>query len=726
MQVLGRQVKFRIKKGDLKFVIVDPSMNGGVITPLYDKGEWIPIKPATDNAFGMGLIRWIIENEKYNEEFLSFPNFQAGVDNGYNSYSSSTHLVIEDKDHPNYRKMLRTEDLGLEVGEDEEDVFIVIDKTSKEPVKFNEVNNADLYFEGKVKGANGEEIEVVTSFLKIKEAAYEHELEEYSQVCGIPVDKITEIADDFTSHGTKVGITGLGGTAAANGSDMAMIHYTLMAFTGSLNKKGGVLPSGASYSDIGPGPRYNVGDIPNAPERDGMRISRTGISYEDTSEYKNKVDRGENPYPSKMPWHPTGGASDNQTMFSLANGYPYKAKILFNWMANPLLGCPGAAREEVRQALKDTANVPLVISCDCYMGEMTALADYVVPDTTSYESWGIAGIVGCYSGKGNTVRWPVVEPATQKLEDGRHLSFETYVIDIAKKMGLPGFGDEGMLDIDDKLIALNSREDYFLRGIANLAYDEDAVADISKEEIEMQDLETAINDWKDILTDEEWPKVLNVLAKGGRFEEFGEGFDGENHLYPNESALTIYSEGYASKKNSFTGEYNKGVPGLNPERFSDGTPISEVFPVEEWPFKASSHKPKFRSISMLSNSSSLRDLSKHNHIEMNSEDAEGLGIKTMDKIRVMPATGGDFEGYALVRPGIAKGSISIAFGYGHWEYGSKDYNIDGKEEKAMYKNNDGVHLMHILDPKVDGIYGICEPTTGAPGRNGGAYKIEKV
>lgn len=727
MQTIARQITSSMKTNGIKFSVVDPVMAGGAITPLYGDGKWVPIRPTTDSAFGMALIRWIIENDRHNTDFLSSPNLDAGISKGFNSWTDATQLIIEDSKHPHYKKKLRAEDLGLKVGQGEEDIFIVIDNSSKEPVRYDETNTADLLYQGKVKTVDGKEIKVRTSFVMLKESAFKHEVEEYSQACGISVDKIIEIATEFTSHGTQVAADGMGSTATANGSDIARIHYILCSLVGAMNKKGGVIARRISYKTFASGPRYQLNVIQDGPKTTGMRISRTGIKYEDTTEYKDKVAKEQNPYPSKMPWHPIGSASDNQAIFSIINKYPYQAKIIMNWMANPLLAVPAASREDVIDKLKQSEIVPLIISCDCYMGEMTALADYIIPDTTPYESWGLANIEGNFSGKGQTVRWPIVEPATEKLADGRHISFETFMIDVANKMDMPGFGEDALLDMDGNLLPLNSREDFFIRGLANMAYDDEPVSDISKEEMEIQDLEGAFKEWSNILEDEEWAKVLNIISRGGRFDHHGSGFDGDNHIYSYKGSVNMYAEQFATGRNSLTGEYFNGVPAWNPESFSDGSLVSDVFPVTEWPFKAANYKPKFRSISLLVNSSSLRDLNQHNFVELNEEDAKSLGIGNMDLVKVIPATGGDFTGHALVRPGIGKGNIAIAFGYGHWEYGAKEFSVDGKTENAIEDGGAGVHLMNLIDPKVkNGLFGISEASTGGPGRNGGAYKIEKV
>lgn len=726
MQAIGRQAAKALKEGKLKIDIIDPVMMGGTVNPLVGNAKWIPIKPTTDGAFGMGVIRWIIENKKYNEEFLTAPNLDAAKAIGYNNWTNASHLVIVDDKHENNRKILRAEDLGLEVAEDEENIFMVMDMDSKEAAKFNESKKADIDFEGKVKTVDGKEISVKTSFLFLKESAFKHGYDEYSKACGIPVETIEKVANEFTSHGQKVATDGMGSTATANGTNITSILGVLGGLMGSANKKGGYITRRNSFTALGKGSRYDLSSIPDGPKASGLRVSRTGIKYEDTSEYKRKVAAGKNPYPSTMPWHPVGSGSDNQAIFSMINKYPYQIKIMFNWMANPLLAVPAASRVEVLDELKKPEIVPLIISCDCYMGEVSGLADYIIPDTTPYESWGLANSEGNFSGRATTLRWPVTEPATEKLSDGRHISFETYVIDVAKKIGLPGFGEDAITAKDGKLLPLNSREDYFLRGLANVAFDDVPVDDISKDEIANQDLENATKEWADILSSEEWPKALNVISRGGRFDEHGAGFDGEDHEYGFKSSINFYMEGFATGKNSLTGEYYSGIAGWNPESFQDGTLVTDLFPETEWPFKSANYKPKFRSISLLANSSSLRDINSHNFIEINIEDGKALGIASNDKVRVVPATGGEFEGIALVRPGIAKGTIGIAFGYGHWEYGAKTFQVEGEEDQGNDAIGAGVHLTSLFDPRVDKLFGISEASTGGPGRNGGAYRIEKL
>jgi tetrathionate reductase subunit A len=38
-----------------------------------DNNRWLPVKPGSDLALAMGLIRWIIDNERYDKQFLTQP-----------------------------------------------------------------------------------------------------------------------------------------------------------------------------------------------------------------------------------------------------------------------------------------------------------------------------------------------------------------------------------------------------------------------------------------------------------------------------------------------------------------------------------------------------------------------------------------------------------------------------------------------------------------------------
>lgn len=745
-QAAARQVTGRATEGKLKFVVIDPVMQGGTVAPMGDRGKWIPIKPATDGAFAMAMIRWIIENNRFNATFLTAPNLKVAKEKGFNSWTNACHLVINDPNHPNDRKVLRAEDLGLPLPPLPEpdplqptgtpvkkpDYFIVMDKAEGKPVIYTQSTEGDLFFSGEVKGKNGKAIKVQTGFLFLKESAFSKKISAFAKDCGVPEDTIIEIAKEFTSHGTKVGIDGMGNTAAANGMDGAMAHHVLATLVGAIYKKGGLIPGvgGASFNLLAN--QYKLLGLPKALPPQGLPICRTGV-YEETTEYKNKVAKGENPYPSKLPWYSfgimsfVGGNSDNQTIYSMVNSYPYQAKVLMVWMANPLHSTPGAARKEVINEMKKVERIPLFIAFDAYMGETTALADYIIPDTTPYESWGLPAIWGNFAGKGTALRWPVVQPMTAKLENGRYACYENYLIDVAKKIGIPGYGDQAIPGPDQKMYPLNKPEDFFLKAVANVAFDETPVPDLSEVESKMQDLDGVAATWRNSVKPEEWSKVAYVMSRGGRFASHESGFVGDNYKYANPGCFQIYTESLATAMNSFTGKPFSGVIGYHPEAFADGTPLTKAFPEEQWPLKGASYKAKFRSATMLANSM-LRDLNATNHIEINSDDALQFGLKDGEKVKLISATGGEAVGILKARPGIAAGTVAVAFGYGHWEYGARAHKVGDKNVGGDASLGTGVLLSGIglVDPSFKTIFGFSEMCTGTPSRNGGVYRLEKA
>lgn len=722
---MARQVALRTSSGDLKIDVVDPAMLGGNIQPVGDNTRWIPIKPATDAAFQMGLLNHIIDNKRYNEDYLSAPTMDAAKKKGFASFCNAAYLV-----NVATGKLVTAADLGLETGEaDPATVNVVMDKALAQAVIVSASDAGDIEFAGKIQGVEGE-IEVKTGFLYLKESVLSHTIAEYAAICEVPEATIIDVATQWTSYGTQVAFTGLGSTAAANGSDQVLGGVALCCMVGCYNMKGGMVRRRVSFTSVADGKKYKLSTIDGKPAVSGARISRTGFAYEKTSEYKRRKEAGENPYPATLPWYSFGSASDNQAVFSVVNSYPYPPKIVFNWMANPFFAVPGACREDVMKEFAKPERIPLMIAIDAFMGEMAAISDYVVPDYTQYEAWGFPNMEGNTTDKNTAMRWPVSEPKTMKIDDHRHACYENYLIDVAKKIGLPGFGDQGLTDAEGNWYPVNSGEDVFLRAAVNMAFDTDTpVPQISEEERRMIDFDTYKARWSHVqLTDEEWNRVAYLMSRGGRFSEYGSGFTGEDYNFPYTGITNIYLEKWATSFNAFTGECFSGTLEYHDQTLADGTELGAKYDLTEYPFRGISYKAKFRSVSMLDNSI-LRDIAPTNAVEINDEDAARLGLVTGDQVRVTSATGGEAYGQITARPGVAKGTIAVAFGYGHWEYNTKPYEIDGQlvDKRADPKIGMNLVAVSLLDPTFEGkLFGLSEMVSGMCARNGGAYRIEKL
>lgn len=733
MQVTAKHMAERLAAGTLKIDVLDPTLANGLVTPTMPGINWVPIKPATNGALYAAVAQQMIADKTYNEDSLSRPNQQAAVDAGWGAHTNATFLVIVDETHPNYKKIMRPADAGIEPPAVEEgktapDWCVVIDAQTGESALNTECAKADLYFEGEVNG-----VAVRTGFLMLADSVNAYTMDEYSEITGIPVDEIVRIATEFGSHGHKVSVNaGAGSTAGQAGFDTPAGREILKALVGSNQMCGGSFSVSGSPVTEGKGARYDLATIeglPDVSKKNATMIARTARKWEDTDEYKNRVAAGEeNPTP-QLPWYPMAVQSDNQALCSAINQYPYQCKIMMTWMCNVMQGTPGAMRDEVIERLKDPNVIPLHIACDIVMGEMTSYADYFVPDVTQFESFGLptAGQYGC------AVRWEATTPKTTQLDDGRYACWETFLVDVAKACELPGWGEGAITDVDGNVWPFNNSYDYYLKAFANLAYaNDEPCEDIDPEEAHMQGLDELPDTWKAALTEEEWPKVERVMSRGGRFwTEEEHPMRTEDGRSPSmKSCQTyIYNEKRATTTNGCSDKSFPGGLTYNPETFADMSLVTDHYSTEEYPFTASEHKPRFRSISRLSDSPIMRDLCEHNYIEMNEEDAAALGIVDGDKVRAVTPAGDVTEGVAMVRAGQAKGAFAVSFGYGHINYGARDLEIDGQVVPGDAAIAAGTRLLTMLDPVLstgDTLAFWSDNTAASPARCGGIYKIEKA
>ena len=739
-QSSGKRTLKNLAAGKLKIDVLDCTLANGSVTPTIPGINWIPIKPATNAAFCAALVQKIIADKTYNADAISFTTQKAAVEGGYGAYTNATYLVIVDENHPNYRKLMRAADAGIDAPEEKDkdgkavEQYVVIDAATGQPALHSACSKGTLEYEGEVNG-----VKVRTGFSLLTETVNEYTMDEYAEITGVSVEDLERIAKEYTSHGTRVGICHKGGSAASvNGIDTVMGAAVLHAIVGANQMIGGNAPNSPAPTTAGNGARYKLGAIEGKPDvstKNACYISRTVKAWEKTDEYKNRVAAGEKDPKPLMPWFANGAASDSQALLSIVNKYPYQAKILTSFMCNTIQATPGAMRDEVVERLCDPEVLPLHIVCDVFVGEHAQYADYIVPDVTPYESFGLPTTGTTFTGYGTTVRWQVKEPESMKLDDGRHASWETFLADVAEACGLPGWGEGAIKDVDGKAWPLRDAADFYLKAVANLAYAEEPVADIDAQEAHLQGLDELPDSFKAAVSDEEWPKVQSVLSRGGRYWPMSYVHDADGRRsrgYQDENQAYFYSEKRATNRNCYSGKQLPGTLRYNPETFTDLSPMEDHFSREEYPFGASEHKPRFRSISMLSNSPVMRDLCSHNYIELNREDAAELGIKDGDLVRATTPLGDVSEGVAMVRAGQVKGAFALAFGYEHQNYGAQDIEVDGKATKGDPAIAAGVRIHQMLDPTVTGVTGddvisiIAENDAASPGRCGGMFKIEKA
>ena len=531
---------------------------------------------------------------------------------------------------------------------------------------------------------------------KLRVEAEKKSYEEYSEICGVSVADLQGLAKEFSSFGKRAVADAHGGTMNGSGFYTAYAISMLNNLVGNLNVKGGLVLDAGPFGPFGPGPRYDFRfKGQKAPQ--GIVLSRSGKPYESSSEFKRKKEAGENPYPAKAPWYPLAtGAITSEMLASGIAGYPYKVKVWLNHMSNYMYAMNGF-RNTLEEDVKDPKKLPLIVAINPFINETAALADYIVPDTVTYESWGVSAPWADVIAKSSTIRWPVLEPRVEKNAEGEVINLETFLISVAKRLEMPGFGENaiGIAKTEERL-PLNTAADFYLRGIANIAFAQGRpVGNASDDDLVL----TGVSKYTDLIqekvNEQEWRKVAMVMSRGGRFDEVKDAWNEASGQLKNahKKVLAVWDEGLSKTRHSMTGERFSGCPTWYPTRLADGSDMRDVFKTDEYPFLMTSYKSNLMS-SMSIGVDRLRQVHPHNPISVNRKDAAELGISNGEKVRIV-SPGSSIEGVAMIRDGVQQGAVAIEHGYGHRELGAREHFIDGQGMGSNQELAAGVNLNEL-------------------------------
>ena len=381
----ARQLASARLRKSFNYVVVSPALP--LTTVLADDhGHWLPIKPGTDSALAMAMIRWIIDNERYVAAYLMLTSREAMTRAGEKSWSNATWLVITDEHHPLSGQHLSV--THLNGGDGQADEPLVVNEAG-ELVPVSQCDRGTLRVSQTVTLHDGATVTVKSSFQCLTESAHRFTLEQYSMECGVPVKQIHALAKAFTDHGRKAAVVTHGGMMSGNGFYNAWAVMMLNVLLGNMSLSGGVFVGGGKFNGEINGPCYNIEQFPGKIAPKGLNIARSKADYAKSDEYQAKVAVGQSPWPANAPWYPFVAGQLTELLPSALEGYPYPLKAWISNMTNPLYGVPGL-RTVIEERLKDPQRLPLFIAIDAFMNETTALADYIVPDTHNFESWGFS------------------------------------------------------------------------------------------------------------------------------------------------------------------------------------------------------------------------------------------------------------------------------------------------------------------------------------------------
>lgn len=427
----------KIKARGARVIGVNPVRSG--YNAVAD--DWIGITPGTDGLFILSLVHELMKAGKIDLDYLA-------------RYTNAPCLVAEAPGTAQNGLLLR----------DEDGKALVIDRASGKLAAFDRPGvRPDLTATHERDGVT---YRPVLHLMADRYLSEEYAPETVAERCGIPAKKIRAVAAEIArvafdeafeldrewtdfrgeTHKTMVGrpvsfhaMRGI--SAHANGFQTCRALHVLQILLGTVEVPGGFRfkPPYPKPSHIHPKPHCGV--TPGAP-LDGPHLGFVhgpedlALKDDGSPARIDKAFTWENPMSAHGLMH--------MVISNAHAGDPYKIDTLFMYMAN-MAWNSSMNTKGVMEMLTDTDDsgeyvIPRIIYSDAYSSEMVAYADLVLPDTTYLERHDCISLLDrpiCEAdAMADAIRWPVVDP------DRDVRGFQSVLIDLGARLGLPGFVDE--------------------------------------------------------------------------------------------------------------------------------------------------------------------------------------------------------------------------------------------------------------------------------------------
>jgi len=691
--------------GYTKIAVADPRFS-----KLASKSwKWLPLKPGTDAALALGMMRWILENKRYDAKFLACANKAAAAAAGETSWCNATWLVEIKDGKPG--KFVRAADVGVaepekrKTKDDKEyaEKFLVVmvdgKPTAVDPNDTKKPVIGDLFVDATL--PNGT---IVKSSLQVLlESARAHALKEWADIAGVRESDMVAVAKELTRHGKQAAVDVHRGPAQhTNGFYNVLAWMTLNMLLGNFDAKGGMIKA-TTWDTMGKGKLFDLAANPGKTGSFGISSIRHGVDYEKTTLFQG--------YPAKRNWYPLSSDVYEEIIPSIGDAYPYPVKVLFMYMGAPTYSLP--AGQTNIEILCNVERLPLFIASDILIGTSSMYADYIFPDLSYLERWEFQGSHPNIPNKVQPVRQPAMAPIPEDCTvfgNRVPLSFEAMILAFAEYLKLPGFGENGF----GKGLDLKHLDEFYIRGVANLAFGEkpdgsQAVPDADEREMKIfrearRFLPEGVYSeerWKKIAGEKMWPKVIYVLNRGGRFEDHAKAYKGDRVAHPYAALLNMYQEKTASTIHAGTGKKNAGITTYMPIMDFHGNEPTELR--KDHGLVLITHRSVIHTKSRTIADPWLMPLLPENGVLLNPADAKKLGLKDGQSVKVVSATNPSGEwnlGAGKNKPMIGKvvltetmrpGVTSFVLGFGHWATGAGDFTINGSLIRGEKQRAAGIH-----------------------------------
>ena len=431
----------KIKKRGAKFVSVNPVRTG--YNAVAD--EWVGIRPGTDALFVGALIHELFRAQQIDLDYLI-------------RYTNSPWLVIQDPGAADHGLFARDADGNPLVWSNEAGDF-----------GSGKVSDLSASLSGTRTLPDGRTGRTVFELMAERYLDDEYAPEAVEERTGVPATQIRKIAAELAhvafkeeviierewtdawgrKHdkliGRPISMHAMRGISAhSNGFQTCRMIHILQILLGSIDCPGGfrykppypkqtppnLIPHGAA-GDIKPemplgGPHLG---FPHGPHH--LLLDEDGGP--------NRLDKG-------FSWDAPMSAHGLMHMVinNAANKDPYGIDVLFMYMANMAwnssMNTPGTIDALTKTDENGDYVIPKIIYSDAYYSETVPFADLILPDTTYLERYDCISLLDRPISEpeilADSIRYPVVEP------DRDVRGFQTVLIDLGARLGLPGFVDD--------------------------------------------------------------------------------------------------------------------------------------------------------------------------------------------------------------------------------------------------------------------------------------------
>ncbi|MEM5402894.1 molybdopterin oxidoreductase family protein [Paraburkholderia unamae] len=435
----------KFKRAGGRFIAINPIRTG--YAAIAD--EWVPIRPGTDGALFMALMRELIERNAYDREFVE-------------RYTNAGELLDLRADRDTYG--LFVQDPTVEV---RNPLFpqnhLWWDAASQRAVPHH-APGVRPALEGRYTLADG--TPVAPSFELLREQVADCTPEWAAQITGIPAATIRRLAQEMadvardqkvtlpiqwtdawgetheTVTGAPIAFHAMRGLAAhSNGFQSIRGLAVLMSLLGTIDRPGGFRHKSPYPRAVPPSakPPNSPDDVkPNTPLANGP-LGWPAAPEDLFIDAKGEPVRIDKAFSWEYPLAVHGLM--HSVITNAWRGDPYPIDTLLIFMAN-MAWNSSMNTMEVRKMLADKHEngeykIPFIVVCDAFQSEMTAFADLILPDTTYLERHDAMSMldrpISEFDGPVDSVRVPVVPPT------GECKPFQEVLVELASRLKLPAF-----------------------------------------------------------------------------------------------------------------------------------------------------------------------------------------------------------------------------------------------------------------------------------------------